>query len=438
MGASQSISADLLVLGGGPAGSSAALALALAGAGASVVVAERSRYEAFRVGETLPPDAIVPITKLGADRVLRDGPHLRSPGTVSAWGSDAAYENDFIFSPYGHGWHLDRRRFDESLSDAAATAGATVIREARALDCERRRNGWQVLLGTSRGRVTVSARWVADATGRSSWLGLRQGASRVSHDRLVGIAGVFACEADDFRTYVETRPTGWWYSAILPDNRGIAVFFTDADLHDLTPLGRRELWNEQLRRSRLTRERVGDALLDFCPRVLPASSTILSQVAGAGWLALGDAACTIDPLSSQGILWALSSGIEAAEAILDAKPDEAAERYAGRLDRRFREYLNTRRTFYSAERRWPDSLFWKRRAGAPGPSAQSTVLGSADIATAGLAELESDVRRRVADRRVLVRQLRDAQGPRVLLRAEHPVLEEPVGPVTRGRRSITD
>jgi flavin-dependent dehydrogenase len=222
----------------------------------------------------------------------------------------------------------------------------------------------------------VKASWVIDATGRSSWLGLRLGASRVSYDRLLGIARVFECAGDDVRTYCEAMPTGWWYSAMLPGNRGIAVFFTDADLHDLTPLSRTDLWNEQLRHSGLTRERVGAARPDIGPRVLSASSTILSQVAGDGWLALGDAACTIDPLSSQGISWAINSGIEAAEAILDARPHEATEQYAERLDRQYGEYLNTRRAFYCTERRWPDSRFWRRRVDAAEPLARIDVRGS--------------------------------------------------------------
>jgi flavin-dependent dehydrogenase len=353
---------DVLVLGGGPAG--AAAARRLAGAGAAVVVAERSRYDAPRLGETLPPDAAPLLARLGAASVLKGREHLPSPGTVAAWGSDEPYENDFIFSPYGPGWHLDRRRFDEGLAHEAAKAGAEVIREARPRACRGGCDGWQVLLDTPQGPFAVNARRVLDATGRASWLGTRRGAARIAHDNLVGLAGVFECAASDPRTYVETRPAGWWYSAMLPGNLGIAVFFTDADLHDLSPLGRRSLWDEQLRESRHTRERLGDVRLTAGPRVVSASSTALSHVAGAGWLAVGDAACTLDPLSSQGIVWALASGIEAAETLLDADPDGAAERYAARVALRYRDYLHTRRMFYSRERRWPDSPFWARRTTA--------------------------------------------------------------------------
>jgi flavin-dependent dehydrogenase len=300
--------------------------------------------------------------RLRAASILSGRDHLPSPGTVAVWGSDEPYENDFVFNPYGNGWHLDRRRFDESLVHEVTKAGAKVICEVRLLHCEKRSNGWHARLGTSQRSIVMKARWVVDATGRSSWLSRRQGAVRIAFDRMVGVCGIFEFSDEDPRTYIEALPMGWWYSAMLPGNRAIAVFFTDVDLHDLTLFGRRQLWRAQLTQSRLTRERLGVACFDVDPRVVSAASTLLSHVVGAGWLAVGDAACTIDPLSSRGIFQAVSSGIEAAETILDAKPDESAEHYAAHVKQQFREYLNTRRDFYSAERRWPASLFWRRRA----------------------------------------------------------------------------
>jgi len=99
---------DVVVVGGGPAG--AAIAIALARGSRSVVVLERSGYEHPRIGETLPPEARVPLASLGVwDRFLeqRHGP---APGTLSVWGQDRPAENHFICNPHGNGWHLDRQR----------------------------------------------------------------------------------------------------------------------------------------------------------------------------------------------------------------------------------------------------------------------------------------------------------------------------------------
>src|SRR5262249_1739830 len=158
--------------------------------------------------------------------------------------------------------------------------------------------------------------------GRSAWLARRQDAGRHVHDQLIGVAGVFqAVTTEDRRTFIEALPDGWWYSAALPERRAIAVYFTDADLFATARRGKERLWDDLLAQTRLTREWLAGARRDGPLRVANASSTIAHRITGAGWLAAGDAACTIDPLSSQGIVWALVSGIEAAEALLAADPD---------------------------------------------------------------------------------------------------------------------
>jgi 2-polyprenyl-6-methoxyphenol hydroxylase-like FAD-dependent oxidoreductase len=87
------------------------------------------------------------------------------------------------------------------------------------------------------------------------------------------------------------------------------------------------------------------------------------RITGAGWLAVGDAACSFDPLSSHGVTWALESGLAAARA-LDASfrgDRRALDDYADRVEAAFHNYLQARADFYGRERRWPDSPFWRRR-----------------------------------------------------------------------------
>src|SRR6187401_1604518 len=99
---------DVVVVGGGVAGCAAAIAIARTGR--SVVVFERTGYEQTRIGETLLPRARGPLAQLGVwQQFERDG-HLPASGSLAAWGSEELQENQFLFSPYGNGWHLDRRR----------------------------------------------------------------------------------------------------------------------------------------------------------------------------------------------------------------------------------------------------------------------------------------------------------------------------------------
>ena len=113
---------DVAVIGGGPAGASAAIALARNGRGRSVAVLERSGYETARVGETLPPEAQVPLGQLGVWERFLAQDHTPSPRTSAAWGQADLEENQFICNPYGNGWHLDRQRFDAMLASAASSA----------------------------------------------------------------------------------------------------------------------------------------------------------------------------------------------------------------------------------------------------------------------------------------------------------------------------
>src|SRR4051794_39550814 len=101
---------DVLVVGTGPAGAVAAMLLAAAGVAVAV---EPERIEGHRranVGETLPPPARLTFARLGLEALLADAAHVASPGTVSSWGGEVRIA-DFLFSPYGAGVHLDRRRF---------------------------------------------------------------------------------------------------------------------------------------------------------------------------------------------------------------------------------------------------------------------------------------------------------------------------------------
>jgi flavin-dependent dehydrogenase len=100
-------------------------------------------------------------------------------------------------------------------------------------------------------------------------------------------------------------------------------------------------------------------------QIAAANTSRLTSVVGPDWLAAGDAAVSFDPLSSQGIMIALESALDAANAIAEGG-DAALSRYASIITDRYRQDLVERARSYSAERRWPDAPFWHRRHLHPG------------------------------------------------------------------------
>lgn len=361
---------DVAIIGGGPAG--AATALALARGGCSVVVVERVVSPTLRVGETLPPRIRLTLERLGVWNEFAAAGHVPSVGNRSAWGADDPVDRDFIFNPYGAGWHVDRWRFDQMLRRAARRAGATVVTGLTLSGIATQANGgWRLEFAGLKGLVTLSARFVVDASGRASVFARRCGSVRRAIDRLAGVVGYLdteaGCDAANGArvTLVEAAEQGWWYSAFLPERKLVVAYMTDADLATARQARTEAGWMALLDQTRETRERVESQgyRLTSAPRIISAHSSCLTTVASSSWLAVGDAAATYDPLSSQGIATALNTGLEAARAIhaqLNGQPSELAG-YARQLARAYAAYVSNRAAYYGLERRWPDSPFWRRR-----------------------------------------------------------------------------
>jgi flavin-dependent dehydrogenase len=98
----------------------------------------------------------------------------------------------------------------------------------------------------------------------------------------------------------------------------------------------------------------------------------LKAVYGPGWVAVGDAAASYDPLSSRGISKALESGLRAADAIAGCIKQRRNrwDDFAAWMAEDFKTYLRDYQHFYGQVTRWRDSRFWQRRVGSRllGPS----------------------------------------------------------------------
>jgi flavin-dependent dehydrogenase len=199
------------------------------------------------------------------ERFLSEGP-LESHGTICSWGSPEPHENEFVFSARGNGWHVDRRRFDAMMCECAESAGVEVHREARITDAVRANDRWRLATRAQE----VEARFVIDSTGRSASFATRQGSTRDVDDNLTAVFMTFAFPDEeaptDMRTLVEARPEGWWYSSIVPGERVVVAWMSDADLiRDMGLARDADRLLEHLRQSSLTAARLRHGHSDARP-----------------------------------------------------------------------------------------------------------------------------------------------------------------------------
>jgi flavin-dependent dehydrogenase len=273
---------------------------------------------------------------------------------------------DHLLNPLGGAWNLDRRTFDDDLRNAVMRLGVE-LRAAKLARVERELDGW--VLATPAGRTHgIRVGVVIDASGRGARVARQLGARQFHDDHLVALWSLWLVDPADQRTatYVESVERGWWYSTLLPGGRRVVAHLTDADLLPTSGLARRDvvLSARDLPLIGELLAGIGDPMLAAEPRVTVARSSRLDQVVGPGWLATGDAAHTVDPLSGRGIVSALLTGRAAGEtagAMIagDAHPDDPA--YAHLIGELHQDGLARQTEAYEDEGRWPRAPFWRRR-----------------------------------------------------------------------------
>ena len=354
-----------MIVGGGPAGTTAALNLALL---RRVCIVERNAEPSPRIGESLPGAARRLFRDMGLLEEFLAAGHAPCYGQRSVWGDATPQERDALRDPDGHGWHLDRVAFERWLRGVAQSRGAELLTPALVRHIERNGNGWHVDVERDGGIERIHATFVIDAAGRAATLARRLGAQTVVDDRLVcgWVYGRDQGSGDGGLTYVESTEDGWWYTAPFARGRRVLAFHTDADLPAATVARDRDA----LLNSAQSTGELG-ALLSragFVPDSMSgftaANSATLDPCADEGFLATGDAALAFDPLSSQGLLNALYTGLAAAEAADSylCGDGEAMHRYRKTITGIAAAYRIHLAHWYGLEHRWPESQFWRRRA----------------------------------------------------------------------------
>ena len=359
---------DVLIVGAGPAG--IASALALHARGLRVVVAERRlRGTRGTPGETLPGRVRSVLAALGIADVLDDRGASPIHTHRARWGA-ALRERSLRYDPHGHAWQVDRERFDELLRIRASERGIDLRPGMRCTSVVAETGGWRITLDQDRGRSSLRAAFVVDATGRSAFVARRLGAQRARCDCSVAlIAGMLGPAASRGSTLVEVCPAGWWYATTLASDDVAINLVTDAALMPPSASGRAAAFLEHLATAPLIGRYLAGCGSPAWLRVVSAAPAMTSPMAGDGWLATGDASAVHDPLAFSGVTRALEQGQSSAAAIAAWLGGDrlALDRHRAAAEADYHAHLVARRAHYAVTG-LSRCAFWRERAVSSSPA----------------------------------------------------------------------
>lgn len=361
---------DVLIVGGGPAGASAAISLLNSRNNISVTLIEHSGLDNRRVGEHVSSGIFELLNHLSLKpEDFGQDCFLPAYGNTSYWGIDQPVLRDSIFTAESASYQLDREQFDLALLKHVSEKGGNIFPRTKCTQfIQQQDKSWKVSLQhPNSGPFLITAKFLIDASGRQAHVCRKIGVRTRRDDHLVGV-GCFL-EFGNRRELqhdmlIEAVESGWWYSATLPQNSMTIVFFSDADIITSNKLNQPVAWNRLLQETRQMKHIVKGAYNQGTPWVRNAHTQISYSTDRENFIAIGDAAASFDPISSMGIGFAITSACHAAsivESALSAHDPERIAVYQNDIERNFENYHKFRQRIYQQERRWPLSVFWTRR-----------------------------------------------------------------------------
>ncbi|MFF5139475.1 tryptophan 7-halogenase [Streptomyces sp. NPDC013157] len=375
---------DLIVVGGGPAGSTAATAVARRGH--RVLVLERETFPRYQIGESLLPATVHGLCRLlgVADEVAAAGFTLKRGGTLR-WGRDPEpWQFSFATTPRlpeptATAFQVERSRFDEILLRNAERAGAEVREGSpvrRALTVGERVRGVEYADrdGTPR---TAHARFVIDASGNTSRIHGRVGGARVYSDffRNLAVFGYYAGgrrlpAPNDGNIFCAAFDAGWlWYIPLRDDLTSVGAVISP-EHYAAVQNDPRAAWQDMIKAC----PEVGRLLTDVPVATEPPYDRVRVRKDYSYWktslwtpgMALvGDAACFVDPVLSSGVHLATYGALLAARAVNAALEGTVPEErgfaeFEARYRREYGVFYEFLVAFYDMERD-EDSYFWSAK-----------------------------------------------------------------------------
>ena len=312
---------DVIVIGGGPAGSTTATLLAKKGF--SVLLLEREKFPRFQIGESLLPFNNDVFQRLGILEQLEKGDFVPKYGAEFVTG-DGARGYTFRFdenlpAPHDRAFQVTRAKFDELLMKTANEAGVVVRQETNVVNVDLADPKRATV--TTAGGETLEARFVVDASGHAAFLGQRLG-GRTQIEQLKSVA-TFAHyrnvprppgrEAGNI-VVVVLRDAWFWMIPITNEIMSVGLVASSEHVKSCG-LRPEELLERTIRATPYAAQRMKDAERVSDVRTRKDFSYAMEKIVGGNFACVGDAAGFLDPIFSTGVYMAMKSAGMVADAI---------------------------------------------------------------------------------------------------------------------------
>ncbi len=324
---------DVIVAGGGPAGST--VAALVARQGYRVLLVERSAKFGFKVGESLMPATYWTFERLGVLDKMKASRFVNKQSVqfFSGRGKGTApfYFTEFDRHESSHTWQVVRREFDQMLLDNAAEHGVEVCRGVNMVevlfDGDPQEGGsvrGVLIAGASGARREIGCRVMVDATGQKTTLADRFGIKREEPNlRNASIythyrgahrdAGID--EGATVILHTQSERSWFWYIPLPDDTVSVGVVGPIDYLVRDREGDAEAIFGEEMAICPAVAERVAGARQVMPVRAARDFSYRATRVAGNGWALVGDAFGFLDPIYSTGVFLALKSAEMAADSI---------------------------------------------------------------------------------------------------------------------------
>lgn len=312
---------DVIVVGGGPAGATAAMALARKGF--RVVVLERDMHPRFHIGESFLPRNFKLLRDLGLRERLQVLPQTFKPGAEFAMGHGKDPGSRFRFTQMlgkaeHRAFNIERAPFDAMLFETARDAGAEMRQNTAVKGILQLEEG-DIAIQTSDGKMT--AKFLIDASGQATVVGRHLKTRKVlEHHQKVAYFGHFEnverLEGEDAGSpsFAMCREGWFWIIPLNETKTGIGVVM-DAKAARSVECPADQMLRWAIERCPMVRQRTRNAVFPDRNGVGADFSYRCDPYAGPGYFLVGDAAAFIDPIFSTGVCLGMMSAVEAAEGI---------------------------------------------------------------------------------------------------------------------------